>query len=583
MFEKITSQMKTVAMVVSVEFLASAVSVMADWSPQRPPAPQCVTDPSSPDFHPGCLPPLNQGDVTQRKEGALGIGGSFLVEGYSHFVENVGIGLSDTSAPAGSKLSVQGGITIVRPEGNLNVAGHALAFESYDAASVTEGPRTWVPNDPNPVSNSSGDTTPGGNPFGANPTLIYQCLPSDSGNTYIDIAQLGRPPGPPGPYYRSEVTCTSNTSSYFVRSNGGTLEFLNNAQNTNVALTQGGNLGVGVSAPTTKLQIGEAGGKLTSVGAASFWGSTGLYGTLTTWDTDGVFIGLKDNGVDHKDAQIIWGDNDDDLLKFTKQRWGAPAPAPVDIMSLSPNGNVTIGRNFDAYDLAWGTGGLNVDGQVKAGRFVDDDTNFYADLNAGANLGGDSVTGGAFRGSSLCIGADCRNAWPAGGGGGGSTLTIGSFAATHEDHSHAGNGSKTVTSMEWVRCSFKSRNQNGGSPPPPTYSFVTTGGATTGPAGSGCEASEYTAGTNRFVVGAFCPAGQKIVSGGGAGYRVLGDDRPTDILVSEPTTGAGFSMVSGTARASWGAAPGGTAEGWRVAVVNTDDYDGVSVYAMCAN
>jgi hypothetical protein len=40
------------------------------------------------------------------------------------------------------------------------------------------------------------------------------------------------------------------------------------------------------------------------------------YGFFASWDSDGVFIGLSDEGPNRKDAVIAWGDDVDDKLRF---------------------------------------------------------------------------------------------------------------------------------------------------------------------------------------------------------------------------------------------------------------------------
>lgn len=99
-------------------------------------------------------------------------------------------------------------------------------------------------------------------------------------------------------------------------------------------------------------------------GAEQMWGLTGAYGRLITWDSDGLFVGLKNEGADRKDAVIAWGDNSDDRLRFlftAPQADGLPNLAPVQVLALSANGAAELGG-----DLTVGTAANT--GATLAGR-----------------------------------------------------------------------------------------------------------------------------------------------------------------------------------------------------------------------
>ncbi len=57
-------------------------------------------------------------------------------------------------------------------------------------------------------------------------------------------------------------------------------------------------------------------------------------------------------------------------------------------------GNVGIGTASPRNDIGW-PGALDVNGQIRGTRYYDDDINYYADLNSGANLGGNWIFNGS--------------------------------------------------------------------------------------------------------------------------------------------------------------------------------------------
>ena len=111
-----------------------------------------------------------------------------------------------------------------------------------------------------------------------------------------------------------------------------------------------GNVGIASTNPSTKLQIGNS-----PAGTYRSWMD---YGVLIGDDTDGVFIGLKDEGSDNEDAIIAWGDNANDDLRFLYN--GSGQTTSADIMTLQPNGNIGIGTTTPATKL-------DVNGQIIQG------------------------------------------------------------------------------------------------------------------------------------------------------------------------------------------------------------------------
>ncbi|WP_287661854.1 hypothetical protein, partial [Microcystis sp. M049S2] len=85
------------------------------------------------------------------------------------------------------------------------------------------------------------------------------------------------------------------------------------------------------------------------IGDTPFTGNTGgnrdwmQKGIKINWDTDSLFIGLKDEGSDRKDAVIAWGDNTQDDLRFINVAGGDVQGK--ELMRIKPSGNVGIGTN----------------------------------------------------------------------------------------------------------------------------------------------------------------------------------------------------------------------------------------------
>jgi len=134
----------------------------------------------------------------------------------------------------------------------------------------------------------------------------------------------------------------------------------------------GGNVGIGTTSPAAKLHVegGEiiAGTDVTSIygrhssvnsinplvgGNVALANSSGFF---SQWDTDAVFIGLKDMGTNRKDAVIAWGDDTSDVLRFIFTGAGSPFAGENERMRIMPNGNVGIGTTnpVDKLDVAGG-------------------------------------------------------------------------------------------------------------------------------------------------------------------------------------------------------------------------------------
>jgi hypothetical protein len=98
-----------------------------------------------------------------------------------------------------------------------------------------------------------------------------------------------------------------------------------------LTVTAPGNVGIGTTNPASMLHIGDGLG-----GGYRPWM---IRGTLVSQDTDTVFFGLKNEGLDRKDAVIAWGDNSDDTFRFIFAANQGAADGQ-EIMRLQANGTV---------------------------------------------------------------------------------------------------------------------------------------------------------------------------------------------------------------------------------------------------
>jgi hypothetical protein len=76
-------------------------------------------------------------------------------------------------------------------------------------------------------------------------------------------------------------------------------------------------------------------------------------GIKINWDSDSLFIGLKNEGTNRKDAVIAWGDDPQDDLRFVNVLYGGDVQGK-ELMRIKPSGNVGIGISTpnDTLDVA---------------------------------------------------------------------------------------------------------------------------------------------------------------------------------------------------------------------------------------
>lgn len=123
-------------------------------------------------------------------------------------------------------------------------------------------------------------------------------------------------------------------------------------------------------------------GKFTKIATVRMWGLQNCYGLLQNWDTDSLFIGLKDEGSNRKDAVIAFGDDADESLRFLFAGAGFPPSPPKELLRITGSGNVGIGTMNPFYPL-------DVNGAVRANRYYGLNSlslNDYQTVNPASNV-----------------------------------------------------------------------------------------------------------------------------------------------------------------------------------------------------
>ncbi|MFO1434534.1 MAG: DUF6519 domain-containing protein [Candidatus Competibacteraceae bacterium] len=131
---------------------------------------------------------------------------------------------------------------------------------------------------------------------------------------------------------------------------------LGSPEKESLHITADGKVGIGTQAPATALHIvtktSESDypdyglpwleGQHIADAATKMWGLKDVYGRVFTWDSDSLFIGLKNEGSDRKDAVIAWGNNPPDSLRFLFIPSFAAYP-PKEVVRLTADGRLGIG------------------------------------------------------------------------------------------------------------------------------------------------------------------------------------------------------------------------------------------------
>jgi hypothetical protein len=134
------------------------------------------------------------------------------------------------------------------------------------------------------------------------------------------------------------ATTATPTEKLEVNGNVKATSFLGDGSNLTGVVKKTGDTITGNLSVTNVLEIGDTpfGG---NTGGNRDWMQKGI---KINWDSDSLFIGLKNEGENRKDSVIGWGDDNDvvDAFRFIYLGHGAP---DKEIMRLNPDGNIGIG------------------------------------------------------------------------------------------------------------------------------------------------------------------------------------------------------------------------------------------------
>lgn len=255
---------------------------------------------------------------------------------------NIGIGLINPSR----KLDVSGEIAARNGYGDILYLGGDGVGNDFEIGSHTTGKNTlsfYNRADATRMNINANNASFAGTLAAGLTTTSYQFqVHKDfTGQSNVTAAFIGG----------SDVD-TAKTGVYFVEkdntslaSNATRLLHVVEHDDPKFTVTGAGNVGIGSSAPSTKLQIDDLYLNTTDkVGLGlSIFGSANDYGGITLWDRDGDPATTND-----ADTTIYWGDDIQESLRFAYKQSGA---VMAEKMRITSSGNVGIGTTAPGYKL----------------------------------------------------------------------------------------------------------------------------------------------------------------------------------------------------------------------------------------
>lgn len=112
---------------------------------------------------------------------------------------------------------------------------------------------------------------------------------------------------------------------------------------TKTLIPSGGSLGIGVSPESpfhirSTIAVNDVAEIRDGVQSFGSWAS-GMYGRAVNWNTDALFLGLRNEGSDRKDAIIGWADNSNDRLRFV---FAPVNQTPIDMLRMSQGEGIVV-------------------------------------------------------------------------------------------------------------------------------------------------------------------------------------------------------------------------------------------------